>query len=149
MKKIILFIACNSSQNDSNRTIEEHNSSRLIQKEPLYQEQWALHYDKPFYKAYEINKEAHIHVKETLRRYSGKGVKVMKNLKELLPLLLLLLPVSLFLEKNPNLTHQEVQEILKKSSDKIGTLEYINEHNDYYGYGKINLDKALFLISSK
>ena len=51
--------------------------------------------------------------------------------------------IALMLEKNPNLTRAKVENILKNSSDKIGTLEYINGRNDYYGYGKINLTKIM------
>jgi subtilisin family serine protease len=50
---------------------------------------------------------------------------------------------ALILEKNPNLTRVEVENILKNSSDKIGSIVYTNGRNDYYGYGKINLNKAM------
>jgi len=50
------------------------NSSKV--DEPLYQEQWAIHYDKAFYAAYEINKEAHIHASDSLSSFTGKGVKI-------------------------------------------------------------------------
>ncbi len=51
--------------------------------------------------------------------------------------------IALMLEKNPNLTREEIQNILYKTADKIGNVEYINGRNDYYGYGKINLDRAM------
>lgn len=44
--------------------------------EPFYQEQWAIHYDRPFYEAYAIDPDAHVHGESMLNRYSGKGVKV-------------------------------------------------------------------------
>jgi len=47
-----------------------------IPDEPLYQEQWAIHYDRPFYEAYAINPDAHIHGQKALQQYTGKGVKV-------------------------------------------------------------------------
>ena len=47
--------------------------------------------------------------------------------------------IALMLEKNPNLTRDDVENILKSTSDKIGKYHYINNHNKYYGYGKINL----------
>jgi subtilisin family serine protease len=48
--------------------------------------------------------------------------------------------VALMLEKNPNLTRAEIENILKSSADKIGTVGYdADGRNDYYGYGKINL----------
>lgn len=55
--------------------------------------------------------------------------------------------IALMLEKNPNLSRIEIENILKNSADKIGTVPYdINGRNDYYGYGKINLTKAMNLI---
>ncbi len=59
---ILFFAAC-----DKNTSVED---------EPLYQEQWALHYDEAFYDAYAINKDAHIHATSSLNNYTGKGVKV-------------------------------------------------------------------------
>jgi len=47
-----------------------------VPDEPFYQEQWALHYDQPFYEAYAIAPDAHIHGESTLRKYRGKGVKI-------------------------------------------------------------------------
>jgi len=48
--------------------------------------------------------------------------------------------VALMLEKNPNLTRVEIENILKSSADNIGTVGYdADGRNDYYGYGKINL----------
>lgn len=82
MKKLVLlvvfflFLGCNSNDKDTNKTIDNNRTNFLTQKEPLYQEQWALHYDRAFYKAYDIDKDAHIHAKESMKKYSGRGVKV-------------------------------------------------------------------------
>lgn len=54
--------------------------------------------------------------------------------------------IALMLEKNPNLTRSEIENTLKNSSDKIGTIPYIDGRNDYYGYGKINFTKIISLI---
>ncbi len=54
--------------------------------------------------------------------------------------------IALLLEKNPQLTRKEIQNIVLLSADKIGNIEYLNERNDYYGYGKLNLDKAISLL---
>ena len=54
--------------------------------------------------------------------------------------------IALMLEKNPNLTRVEIENILKESADKIGNMEYIDGRNDYYGYGKVNLYKAMQMI---
>jgi subtilisin family serine protease len=55
---------------------QDSKSSSIDKKEPLFQEQWAYHYDKPFYSAYNIDKDAHIHFGKYANKYSGKGVKV-------------------------------------------------------------------------
>jgi subtilisin family serine protease len=60
---LMIFIGC------SNNPSEQTN-------EPLYKEQWALHYDKAFYEAYAINQETHIHGENSMARYTGKGVKI-------------------------------------------------------------------------
>ena len=51
--------------------------------------------------------------------------------------------IALLLEKNPQLTRQQIQQLLKDRSDKIGNIEYVDGHNKYYGYGKLNLGKLL------
>ena len=51
--------------------------------------------------------------------------------------------IALILEANPNLSRAEIEDILKTTADKIGNIPYIDGRNDYYGYGKINLDKAV------
>jgi len=52
--------------------------------------------------------------------------------------------IALMLEKNPNLTRVAIENILKESADKIGNVLYdTNGHNDYYGYGKVNLSSAM------
>ncbi|QOY51970.1 S8 family peptidase [Candidatus Sulfurimonas baltica] len=55
--------------------------------------------------------------------------------------------IALMLEKNPNLTRNEIENILKNSSDKIGNVSYENERNNYYGYGKVNLERIFSLMS--
>ncbi len=51
--------------------------------------------------------------------------------------------VAILLEINPIITREEIQTILRNSTDKIGDVIYQNNHNIYYGYGKINLSKAI------
>jgi len=51
--------------------------------------------------------------------------------------------IALMLEKNPNLTRDEVEKALHDKSDKIGNLDYVNGFNEYYGYGKINVGRLL------
>ena len=50
------------------------------------------------------------------------------------------------LEKNPNLTRIEIENILKNTSDKIGNRPYLKGRNDFYGYGKINLENIMLSI---
>ncbi len=51
--------------------------------------------------------------------------------------------IALLLEVNPNLSSTEISDLLHNSADKIGTLDYIDGRNDYYGYGKVNVSKAI------
>ena len=51
--------------------------------------------------------------------------------------------IALILEKNPNLTRIEIENLLTSTSDKIGNLQYENGRNNYYGYGKINLTNIM------
>jgi len=54
--------------------------------------------------------------------------------------------IALILEKNFNLTRVEIENILHFSSDKIGSVEYENGRNNYYGYGKINLKRIMEIL---
>ncbi|NQY54158.1 MAG: S8 family serine peptidase [Campylobacteraceae bacterium] len=54
--------------------------------------------------------------------------------------------IALMLEKNPNLTRIEIENILKNTSDKIGNRPYLKGRNDFYGYGKINLENIMLSI---
>ncbi len=56
--------------------------------------------------------------------------------------------IAILLEINPNKTREEIQNILRDSTDKIGNVIYENKHNIYYGYGKINLSKAIDKIKN-
>lgn len=56
--------------------------------------------------------------------------------------------VALILERNPDLRHEEVREILGWTADKIGDKEYksikfYGTWNEYYGYGLVNAYKAV------
>jgi subtilisin family serine protease len=51
--------------------------------------------------------------------------------------------IALMLEKNPNLTEDDIENILKSTADKIGKYPYKHGRNNYYGYGKINLQKIM------
>lgn len=52
--------------------------------------------------------------------------------------------IAMMLEANPNLTRDEVEDILHKTADKIGDEDYDeNGFNFFYGYGKINATKAI------
>ena len=51
--------------------------------------------------------------------------------------------IALMIEANPELSRAEIEDILKSTADKIGDKPYIDGRNNYYGYGKINLDRAV------
>ena len=55
--------------------------------------------------------------------------------------------IAIMLEINPTLTRIQIDEILRKTSDKIGNFPYVENRNDYYGYGKINLSKIITEIN--
>ncbi len=52
---------------------------------------------------------------------------------------------ALMLSKNPDLTAQQLREIMRNTCDKIGPVPYgpTSRRNDYYGYGRINARAAL------
>lgn len=53
--------------------------------------------------------------------------------------------LALALEKYPDITREELQNLLKITSDKIGDEEYNTYgRNDKYGYGKLNLNKLIY-----
>ncbi len=51
--------------------------------------------------------------------------------------------VGMMLEANPSLTSEQIQQILKDTADKIGDEIYEDGFNERYGYGKVNIQKAL------
>jgi len=50
---------------------------------------------------------------------------------------------ALLLSQNPDLTADDVQNILQETADKVGNIAYSGGRNDYYGYGRVNADAAL------
>ena len=51
---------------------------------------------------------------------------------------------ALILSANPDLTAQEVKDVLTKTADKIGhPSEYINGRSRKYGYGRVNAERAV------
>ena len=52
--------------------------------------------------------------------------------------------ITLMISANPNLTRDDIYQILKDTSDKIGNVNYDhNGHNNRYGYGRVNARKAV------
>ncbi|HFS68214.1 MAG TPA: hypothetical protein ENK67_08385, partial [Flavobacteriia bacterium] len=102
---ILLFIGCGD------------NSSSSFD-EPLFQEQWTLHYDKAFYDAYAINKDAHINGEYSLNNYTGKDVKIAV--------------IDIGIDKN----HFEYKNNIIKtinSADGSDNVKCINSSNCYHG----------------
>ena len=56
---------------------------------------------------------------------------------------------ALILSANPDLTRDEVLDILKESAVKIGDVPYNNGRNDYAGYGRIDAGAAVALAVAK
>jgi len=56
--------------------------------------------------------------------------------------------IGLMLSENENLTLNQIYDVLKLTSDKIGSGYDENGHSDYLGYGKINATKALEYVSN-
>lgn len=53
---------------------------------------------------------------------------------------------AVLLSKNPQKTWIEIRQAMRDSCDKVGNYPYVRNRNDYYGYGRINLSKALPLV---
>ena len=51
--------------------------------------------------------------------------------------------IALMLQRNPDLTKDQVVQILAKTAKKIGTIPYENGRNDYFGYGLVDADDAV------
>ena len=59
---------------------------------------------------------------------------------------------GLVLAANPDLTRDQLYQIYKKTSDKVGGVSYSNGFNEKYGYGRINACEAVkeaFLMAGK
>jgi subtilisin family serine protease len=48
----------------------------------------------------------------------------------------------------PTLTAAEIRDILHQGTDQIGPYAYPGGRNDYYGYGRVNLNKALQAVTT-
>ena len=51
--------------------------------------------------------------------------------------------IALMLQRNPELTKDQVVQILAKTAKKIGSIPYENGRNDYFGYGLVDADDAV------
>ena len=43
----------------------------------------------------------------------------------------------------PTLTNDEIRELIQDTADKVGSQPYVSGRNDHFGYGRINVRKAL------
>ena len=55
---------------------------------------------------------------------------------------------ALVLSINPNLTYTQVRDILRKTAVKVGPVAYTNGTNAFYGYGRIDAEKAVMAAES-
>jgi len=46
---------------------------------------------------------------------------------------------------NPTLSAADIKTLLRASADKIGRVDYINQRNDFHGFGRVNMHSALLL----
>ncbi|MBS3953554.1 MAG: S8 family serine peptidase [Methylomicrobium sp.] len=51
--------------------------------------------------------------------------------------------IGLVLSSNKNLTESEARAIITETADKVGSLPYIGGRNDQFGYGRLNVLKAV------
>jgi len=51
--------------------------------------------------------------------------------------------IALMLERNPDLTRDQIYDILAKTAKKIGDIPYIDGRNDFFGYGLVNAEAAV------
>jgi len=54
--------------------------------------------------------------------------------------------VAVMLSYNPNLTLQEVRDCLREGADEIGPYPYSGDRNDFYGFGRVNLEGSLACV---
>ncbi len=50
---------------------------------------------------------------------------------------------ALVLSVNPDLTYLELKDILQSTAEKVGEIEYVDGHDDHYGYGRVNALRAV------
>jgi len=51
--------------------------------------------------------------------------------------------IALMLQRDPDLTKDQIVRILAKTAKKIGNIPYRNGRNDYFGYGLVDADDAI------
>jgi len=51
--------------------------------------------------------------------------------------------IALMLERNPELTRDEIYDILAKTAKKVGNIPYVDGKNDYFGYGLVDAKAAV------
>lgn len=54
---------------------------------------------------------------------------------------------GLILSAAPELTAQEVRQLMRETTDKIGPEPYVDGRNDRYGYGRVNAHRALAALT--
>ena len=50
---------------------------------------------------------------------------------------------ALVLSANPNLSEAEVRALIKDNTDQVGSYPYVNNRNDFFGNGRLNVYKAV------
>src|SRR5690606_18284457 len=52
---------------------------------------------------------------------------------------------ALLLSRHPDLSATQVRDLLCATADKVGDVTYTDGYNDYYGYGRLNIGRLLWL----
>jgi Subtilase family len=50
---------------------------------------------------------------------------------------------ALLLSVRPDLTSDQLRQTMRDSCDQVGGVKYINDHNEFYGHGRINAARAI------
>ncbi|MCV6608487.1 MAG: S8 family serine peptidase [Campylobacterales bacterium] len=71
-------IGCGDSDTKKAEDNLPKNNNTVVKKarDPMFNQQWAMDYDKDFYQENSINENAHINPEDSYDRYTGKGVTI-------------------------------------------------------------------------
>jgi len=53
------------------------------------------------------------------------------------------------LSVSPSLSAADIRDMLRESADEIGRVAYVDGRNDFHGYGRVNMYRALLLAKGE